>query len=237
MPAALATPPAPPAPTNGRTFRLVHRFDNGADWLNALGGVPLERVLFDPPPGTATEADLLRMVETGDRLCELIDGTLVEKPVGLIEAAIASNLTVDVGYHVRRNDLGAVSGSDSTLRMASSDRVRLPDFCFFAKARLPGGLLPTEPIPTLAPDLAVEVISESNTPAEMAQKLVEYFASGTRLCWYIDPRARTVAVHRAPGEPSFTLDLDGTLDGEDVLPGFSLPVADLFRNVPAMPSE
>ena len=235
----VATPPAPqspPAPANGRTFRLVHRFENGADWLDALGGVPLERVLFDPPPGTATEADLLRLAETGDRLCELIDGTLVEKPVGLIESAIASNLSGELFIYNKRADRGALSGADSTLRMSSTGRVRLPDVCFFLKERLPRGVLPNEPIPTLAPDLAVEVISESNTPREMAQKLVEYFASGTRLCWYVEPRARTVAVYRAPGEPALILDINGTLDGEDVLPGFSLPVADLFRNVPAMPA-
>ena len=233
MPTALASPP-PIRPPAARP-RPVRHFDNGAEWLDALGGVPLERVIFDPLPGTATEADLLLFVERDKRLCELIDGTLVEKPVGLIEAAIASNLTVEVGHHVRRNDLGAVSGSDSTLRMASSGHIRLPDFCFFAKARLPSGLLPPEPVPTLAPDLAVEVISESNTPREMARKLVEYFASGTRLAWYIDPSTRTVAVYRAPGEPAFTLTEADALDGEDVLPGFSLPVAELFRNVPAVP--
>jgi hypothetical protein len=60
-------------------------FDNAAEWLQSLGNVPLERILFNPLPGTATEADLLALVERDKRLCELIDGTLVEKPVGYWE--------------------------------------------------------------------------------------------------------------------------------------------------------
>ncbi len=219
---------APPTPVR---FTPPRRFDNGAEWLDALGGVPMSRIIFDPWPGTATEADLLEFVERDKRLCELVDGTLVEKPVGYWEEVIAMNLAMPLGNYARDHNLGAISGSSSTLRMASG-RVRLPDLSFVSMARLPKTL---DPIPTLSPDLAVEVISESNTRVEMARKLIEYFASGTRLCWYIDPPTRTVAVYRAPGGPSFVLDLDGTLDGEDVLPGFSLPVADLFRNVPAVP--
>jgi Uma2 family endonuclease len=80
--------------------------------------------------------------------------------------------------------------------------------------------------------LAVEVLSEGNTPVEIDQKLGEYFSSGTRLAWVIDPRPRTVAVYHAPGQPTRVLDESGTLDGEQVVPGFTLPVADLFRNVP-----
>jgi Uma2 family endonuclease len=204
------------------------RFDNGAEWLRALGGVPLERIIFDPWPGTATEADLLRFVERDKRFCELIDGTLVEKPVGWIEALIAMNLATRLGIYVQDHNLGAVSGADSTLRMASG-RVRLPDVVFVSLARLPRT---REPIPTLAPDLAVEVLSESNTPAEIAQKLREYFQSGTRLAWIVDPPTRTVAIYHSPGAPTRVLDAAGQLDGEQVVPGFTLPVADLFRNVP-----
>ncbi|CAA9388406.1 MAG: hypothetical protein AVDCRST_MAG64-1045, partial [uncultured Phycisphaerae bacterium] len=73
-------------------FIPPRRFDNGAEWLAALGGVPLSRIIFDPWPGTATEADLLLFVERDKRLCELIDGTLVEKPVGYFESLIAGLL-------------------------------------------------------------------------------------------------------------------------------------------------
>src|SRR2546421_3677233 len=100
-------------------FNPPRRFENGAEWLRALGDVPLERIIFDPWPGTATEADLLRFVERDKRLCELIDGTLVEKPVGYIEALIAMNLVIKLGAFVDQHGLGAVSGPDSTMRMKS----------------------------------------------------------------------------------------------------------------------
>lgn len=208
------------------------RFNNGAEWHAALGNVPLSRVIFDPWPGTATEADLLRLVERDKRLCELIDDTLVEKPTEPTKAYLALRVGSKLTAWADARDAGVVSGTNSTLRMRSTGRIRLPDVCFFAKERLPGGALPVEAVPTLAPDLAVEVLSASNTPAEIAQKLREYFASGTRLAWVADPPTRTVAVYAAPGEPAAVLGVGATLDGDDVLPGFALPVADVFRNVP-----
>src|SRR5215212_3516506 len=75
--------PPPAAPVQYRT---------AAEWLHDLGDVPLERILFTPWPGTATEADMLRKVEVEKHLCELIDGTLVEKPVGLYESQVAAVL-------------------------------------------------------------------------------------------------------------------------------------------------
>ena len=211
-----AAPPKPP------------RYENAAQWLRALGDVPLERIIFDPLPGTATEADLLHFVER-DKLCELVDGTLVEKPEGYDEAVIAMNLSIRLGAYVQRTDAGVLSGADSALRMASSGRIRLPDVAFVSKDRLP---TKRGRVPTLAPDLAVEVLSESNTRAEMAQKLREYFSSGSRLVWYIDPSTRTVAVYHAAGEPTRVLGESEALDGEKVVPGFVMPVTDLFRNVP-----
>lgn len=216
-------------------FNPLGRFNNAAEWVRALGGVPLERIIFNPWPGTATEADLLRFVEHDKRLCELIDGTLVEKPVGFIEAIIAMNLGTDLNIYVRPRDLGLVSGPDSTLRM-SNGRIRLPDVSFIAKSRLPGGFAPREAIPTLAPDLAVEVLSAANTVEEIDEKLREYFASGTRLAWVIDPPTRTVAVYHRPDRVTHVLDQAAHLDGDEVVPGFKLPVADLFRNLPSVES-
>jgi Uma2 family endonuclease len=207
---------------------LPRRFANGAEWLAALGNVPLDRVIFDPWPGTATEADLLRFVERDKRLCELIDGTLVEKPVGYWAGIIAANLIMILAQFVLKHDLGAVSGSDSTMRMKSG-RVRLPDVGFVSKARLPKTL---DPIPSISPDLAVEVLSESNTAGEMTQKLTEYFQSGTRLAWIIDPSTRSVAVYHNSTQPTVVLDENAHLDGEEVLPGLAIAIADLFINVP-----
>src|SRR5438477_11998598 len=89
-------------------FRPPRHYENAAEWLRALGGVPLERIIFDPLPGTATEADLLLLVERDKRLCELIDGTLVEKPVGYWEGLIAARLSARLTIHCDEHDLGAV---------------------------------------------------------------------------------------------------------------------------------
>jgi Uma2 family endonuclease len=203
-------------------------FDNAAEWLHSLGDVPPHRIIFNPSPGTATESDLLRFVERDKRLCELIDGTLVEKTVGYWEAIVAMNLATRLTIYTDEHNLGAVSGADSTMRMKSGN-VRLPDVSFVSLARLPKTL---DPIPTLSPDLAVEVLSESNTAREMDQKLIEYFESGTRLVWIIDPPTRTVAIYHKAGLPTRTLNETDLLDGEDVVPGFTVAIADLFRNVP-----
>ena len=226
MRTAAATPLPPTS-----SFVPPRRFDSAVDWLHALGDVPLHRIVFDPWPGTATETDLLRFVDRDKRLCELIDGTLVEKPVGYWEAQIAMNLAAVLWAYVARHDLGRVSGPDTTLRMPSSDRVRLPDVVFISKARQPTLAVA---VPTLAPDLAVEVLSESNTPGEMNQKMREYFASGTRLAWYVDPIGRTVKVYQSAEAPMAILAEGDVLDGQDVIPGFTLAVKDLFAGVPAL---
>src|SRR2546423_5473679 len=100
-------------------FNPPRRFENGAEWLRALGGVPLERIIFDPWPGTATEADLLRFVERDKRLCELIDGTLVEKPVGYYESFIAGLLITYLNQVVLPRNLGAVTGEAGMMRLFS----------------------------------------------------------------------------------------------------------------------
>jgi Uma2 family endonuclease len=78
------------------------------------------------------------------------------------------------------------------------------------------------------------VLSESNTTEEINQKLREFFGSGTRLAWVIDPRRRTVAVYHGPGDPTRILEVADILNGEQVVPGFTMPVTDLFRNVPPL---
>jgi hypothetical protein len=132
-------------------FIPPRRFDNAAEWLRALGNVPPERIIFDPWPGTATEADLLRLVERDKRLCELIDGTLVEEPVGFWHSLIGMNLMGRLGTYVDARGLGIVAGANATLRMPSCGRIRLPDGVFISRERQPTLL---EPVPCVAPDLA-----------------------------------------------------------------------------------
>lgn len=199
-------------------------------WARSLGDIPFGRIVLDPWPGTATDQDLLRFVERDKRLCELIDGTLVEKPVGYDEESIGSALLVHMWNFVKPRKLGWVNGAAATIRMASG-RVRLPDVSFVARSAFPEGQRPRGPIPLLPPTLAVEVLSDSNSRAEMHQKLREYFESGCKLAWLIDPRTQTAEIYRAPGEPARRISATDELDGEDVLPGFKLRLGDLFEDL------
>ena len=197
-----------------------------ADLMGGLGRIPLERVRMQPAPGTATEADVLARPDGFKRLLELVDGVLVEKPMGFYESRLAAVLIGFIADYLERRDLGIVLGADATLRLAPG-LVRLPDVAFISWDRFPDRKLPPEPIPDVPPDLAVEVLSRGNTRAEMERKLREYFAAGARLVWYLDPETRVVSVYRSP-EDVTEVDEDGVLEGGDILPGFSLPVREWF---------
>src|ERR1700722_11547894 len=204
--------------------------DTFADLLERLGHVPAERVRLVPSPGFATEADVIALEGRADkRLCELIDGTLVEKAVGYSESAPAAFLLVLLDAFVRPRNLGLVTGEQGMMRLWPG-RVRIPDVAFVSWDHLPGRRIPIDPLPTIAPDLAVEVLSRSNTAAEMRLKRQDYFRMGTQLVWEIDPVARTVAVYTLPDQPRVLTTADA-LDGGSVLPGFVLPVADLFAEL------
>jgi Uma2 family endonuclease len=197
-----------------------------ADLIADLGDIPPDRILVDPPPGQATEEDLLRLVETKDALCELVDGVLVEKPMGWKEGALALWLGYHLQDYLNENDLGQIAGADAPHRLAAR-LVRLPDIAFVLWEHLPEDEEDIPSIPDLAPDLAVEVISPSNTAKEMARKRREYFKAGTSLVWQIYPKTRTVEVYTSPTR-SRTLGIDDTLDGGTLLPGFKLPLRTLF---------
>jgi len=197
-----------------------------ADLWKRLGGIPLERIWFHPAPGTATEKDVVEVEVRENRLCELVDGTLVEKAMGFEESRLAVRLGTLVNSYVDQNDLGICVGADGMMRIAPG-LVRMPDLSFIAWDRLPGRESPQDPIPDLAPDLAVEVLSTGNTKAEMARKVREYFEAGVRLVWLIDPKKRTARVFSAP-DRSVLVRANQALDGGDVLPGFVLVLTDLL---------
>jgi len=201
-----------------------------ADLLEQLGDISPRRVLLQPPPGTATEADLLRQIDRKESLCELIDATLVEKPVGAPEAGLAAWLGWLLGSFVYPNDLGLLFGADAPFRLMAG-LVRLPDLTFIRREKLPGGRLPTEAVPEIAPDLAIEILSESNTAGEMLRKRTEYFLAGTTLVWIVDPRSRSVTVYTEP-EVSERLKEGDTLDGGTVLPGLLIEVTRIFEKLP-----
>jgi Uma2 family endonuclease len=210
--------------------RSMPIYETFADVLERLGGIDPRRVRLSPHPGKATEKDLLRLLDHSNRLYELVDGTLVEKIMGMTESMFAGDILTALNVFVKPRDLGAVAGADGTLRLLTK-LVRIPDVAFFSWLQLPNHEYPTEPIPSLYPDLAVEVLSESNTAEEMERKLKEYFLAGTRLVWFVDPESRTVQVYTSP-EDSVTLTEREALDGGDVLPGFTLSLKELFAQVP-----
>lgn len=217
------------ADTMTRTASTATTVETMADLLAQLGDIPPERVRMRPTLGTATEQDALDLQAREGRLCELVDGILVEKTVGLRESYLAIILSHILLNFVSPRKLGIVTGADGMMRLTGG-LVRIPDVAFIAWERLPGRRLPSEPIPDVAPNLAVEVLSPGNTPGEMARKRREYFTAGVRLGWLVDPRTRTVAVYTAP-EPATVLSEAQTLDGGDVLPGLMLPLGELFAEL------
>lgn len=205
-------------------------FTTLADLHERLGFVPLYRIRMDPPPGTATEAHVIRILEGDDkRLYELIDGTLVEKAEGAYESFIAGALMRLLGNHVADNDLGLVGGADGLFRMLA-ENIRYPDVSFVPWSEMPDEELPTAAIWDVVPALAVEVLSPSNTAAEIDRKIAELFELGTRLVWVIDPPTESAAVYSRGKKPKRVGPGD-VLDGGKVLPGFRLPLSDLFAAV------
>jgi Uma2 family endonuclease len=171
----------------------------------------------------------LDAIDHSDRICELVDGVLVEKTMGYVESLLAMAIGEFLRRFVREHKLGIVLGPDGTLKILP-DQVRIPDVCFLSWEKFPGGKLMKTPIPAVAPDLAIEVLSESNSEAEMRRKLQDYFAAGVRLVWYIDPRTRSATIYTSP-QAFAVLGENDILTGGDVLPGFELPLRQLFAEV------
>lgn len=160
---------------------------------------------------------------------ELVKGVLIELMVASDEHEETVILTgMGVGSHVYRNQLGKVYGSNRGYVTGpdSPATSRMPDMSFVSNDRLNqpdlAGMLYDG-----APDLAVEILSESNTPAEIDQKIQEYLTAGGRAVWVIDIDARTLTVHTTAAPPLVLTDAD-TVDGGDYLPGFTCAVADLL---------
>jgi Uma2 family endonuclease len=203
---------------------LVETF---AELWERLGKVPLHRIRMEVPPGQATVKDVARLLDgPAKRRCELVDGVLVELAMGWKEAILGMYFGFKLVEFVERHDLGLVLGEGGATEIFTG-QVRIPDVAFYGWHHFPRGELPDEPIPYLFPDLAVEVISISNTPGEMQRKLSDYFKAGVKLVWYLYPKKKQVEVYTSP-EECVTLKVGDTLSGDPVLPGFTISVAQLF---------
>ncbi len=192
-----------------------------------IGKVPLRRIRTRPAPGMATEEDVIALLEAADnRLCELVDGVLVEKAMSADASFFAGILVQILWNFVEPRKLGWVYPADGAVKLFPR-LVRIPDVSFFRRDRAPGGKRPRGPLIDRVPDLAVEVLSPGNTPAEMKRKVRDFFLAGIPLVWIINPEKETAEVYTAPDRKR-RVPRDGVLEGSDVLPGFALLLEELF---------
>jgi Uma2 family endonuclease len=214
-----APPPAPP-PYSTETI---------ADLLHRLGDIPADRVRLRPPPGTATLADLIAVNEAKlGRVCEWVENTLVEKAMGQFESWITFIIIGEFYEYMKQHDPGMFLGPDGVMRILPNIG-RAPDVAFLAWSSLPHGKPPprSDAVPEVVPDLAVEVLSKSNTKREMQRKRKEYFQAGVKLVWEIDPETRAANVYTAVDKMT-PISAGGTLDGGTMLPGFRLSLQAIF---------
>ena len=178
----------------------------------------------EPTTKLMTADELFRLDVRG----ELIKGVFHEMaPAGTEHTEIQANLAYELKAFIKPRRLGRLSVGDLGVWLERDpDTVRAPDVAFTTAERNPLG----QRIPGFAeivPDLAVEVRSPNDSRPELARKAEMWLSEGVRLVWVVHPTTRTIDVHR-PDTPVLTLDDTSTLDGGDVLPGFTLPVADVF---------
>jgi Uma2 family endonuclease len=174
-----------------------------------------------------TGEELLRMPWLNP--CELVGGRIVRMtPTNPTHGRIEVNVAAALRAFVRTQNLGVVmAGEVGVFTTRNPDTVRAPDVLFLSherdarRTRRDGFL-------DVAPDLVVEILSPTDRPEAVRRKLVEYFAAGVRLAWVIDPANCTVSVHRVRGEP-LSFAAGDVLSGDDVLPGFLLPMDDVFE--------
>jgi Uma2 family endonuclease len=159
---------------------------------------------------------------------ELVRGEVrAMAPAGFEHGAVIINVAAPLAVHVKAQRLGVVLGAETGFVLKRNpDIVRGADVAFVAASRIPASGLPAKYWEG-APDLAVEVVSPGDTVEEVEEKVDDYLHAGTRLVWVINPKRRTVTVHRPGANPSILRDQDA-LEGADVVPAFRCSVADLF---------
>lgn len=189
-----------------------------------IGDFPIERIRFSPLPGAATKHDLIRLIDNEGKHCELIHGTLIEKAIGSFEGVLAGWIVTHFNNYLVNNEIGIAFGDRTPIEFAPH-LIYEPDCGIILSSRFPRGEYPVEvPIVNLIPNLAVEVISISNTKQE--RKLASYFECGVQEVWYAYPKQMQV-YQFVPGQTPQVLGIDGSLV-TSLLPGFSLSVKTLF---------
>ena len=155
---------------------------------------------------------------------EYVKGELVSMSIPTMEhGGISFSIAILLGHHVRQHQLGKMYIAETTFQIGESGRK--PDVAFVSKERIPENERQASPIP---PDLAIEVVSPSDTAYSVTEKALEYLAAGTKMVWVIEPIAKTVTVYRSPCDIK-TLTQNDTLTGEEVVEGFQCAVAEIFE--------
>lgn len=184
-------------------------------------------MLEDMTTTAPVTADELLYLEYPDKQVELIRGqVVVREPPSTWHGKVSGGLTGMLDTYVRRNGLGVVLGQDTGFKIESNpDTVRAPDAAFLAAARVKD--IPRRGYAALAPDLAVEVVSPSDTQGEVLGKTADWLRAGTRLVWVVDPDREEARVYRPDGTVT-TVGRTEVLDGEDVIPGLQLRLEDIL---------
>ena len=191
-----------------------------------------QRYMYHRRPADApmTAEMLMTLSQQSDRwkTSELWEGVLkVGESSGLEASGVGIELVVQLAGYVRAHNLGRIFGENAGYVLARNpDTVLAPDVSFLRRERILYKAM-LRGFFEGAPDLAVEVISPSNRPSEMRRKAHKYLAAGTRLVWIIEPKDQTALIMR-PNEEPILVPADGTLDGEDVVPGFLCQLQTLF---------
>lgn len=177
---------------------------------------------------TITAEDLFRMPDDGNHKYELVAGRLVTMtPAGGLHGAVGMRLGGALTAYVDEHRLGVVLNADTGFKLESDpDTVRAPDVSFVAQSRISASGLPTGYWQG-PPDLAIEVLSPSDSRADLRAKVAEYLRLGVREVWFVEPVERQLTIHR-PGETPRTVGEADTLEGGELLPGFRYPLARLF---------
>lgn len=171
-----------------------------------------------------TDEQLLHLPDDGCKY-EVVDGELVRmSPAGWLHDTIVAQLIGALTSHVRVTRAGTVIGSNAMFVLPGGNK-RSPDVSFVAAGRLDTET--KRPFPELAPDLAVEVVSPSDRQRQVLDKVGECLQAGVRLVWVIEPEKRQATAYRGLTDVR-VIDESSSLDGEDVLPGFSCRLTDIL---------
>jgi len=159
---------------------------------------------------------------------ELVRGEIVmTPPPGFAHGFYQVKISAILHNYVQRKKLGRVVVETGVVTERDPDTVRGPDVSYWSKESLPLDELPRG-YPNTPADLCVEVLSPKDRPAKVRRKVLEYFARGVRLVWVVDPKTKSVVVHRSVNDRE-TIDINGVLEGGDIVRGFRCSVAEVFE--------